>query len=245
MEQLVVNFGGGVNSLAVLVGLSEASRRPDIVIFADTLGEKPETYESNVAVNSWLESIGFPSITVVSDAGRRFASLEDECLTLKTLPSRAFGFGRCADHWKRRPIERWLKKNTEGEITQAIGYDAGEARRVKSTAMPRSTLWYPLIEWKWGREECVAAIERAGLSVPPKSSCWYCPSMKKREILALPDDLKARAVAMEDNAVLTSIKGLGRSYAWRNLIKADESQLRMFPESTVEDCMICADGEAE
>lgn len=240
----VVNFGGGVNSLAILVGLYERARRPDVVIFADTRGEKPETYESNARVNAWLEAIGFPCITVVSDAGRRFESLEDECLKLKTLPSRAFGFGRCADHWKRRPIERWLKANTEGEITQAIGYDAGEARRVKSTSMPRSTLWYPLIEWQWGREECTAAIERAGLVVPPKSSCFFCPSMKKREILALPEDLKARAVAMESNADLTHVAGLGRSFAWRALIKADASQLRMFPESTVENCMVCADGEA-
>lgn len=240
----VVNFGGGVNSLAVLVGLHERAQRPDVVIFADTLGEKPETYESNARVNVWLESIGFPAITVVSDAGRRFASLEDECLKLNTLPSRAFGFGRCADHWKRRPIERWLKANTEGEITQAIGYDAGETRRVKSTSMPRSTLWYPLIEWLWGRDECVAAIERAGMRVPPKSSCFFCPSMKKSEILALSDDLKARAIAIEGNANLTQVKGLGRSFAWRALIQADAAQVRMFPESAVEDCMMCADGEA-
>ena len=44
--------------------------------------------------------------------------------------------------------------------------------------------------------------------------------MKQPEILALKEhypDLYRRAVAMEDRAMphLTSVKGLGRSYAWR------------------------------
>ena len=49
---------------------------------------------------------------------------------------------------------------------------------------------------------------------------FFCPSMKQPEILALKEhypDLYRRAVAMEDRAMpyLTSVKGLGRNYAWR------------------------------
>ncbi len=253
---LVVNFGGGVNSLAVLCGLRERGERPDVVIFADTGSEKPETYASNAVVDDWLTSVGFPAITVVANGGREirrrdgsivsFSSLEDECLKTSTLPSRAYGFGRCADHWKRRPIERWLKSNVEGPFTQAIGYDAGEESRVKSSAMSAATLWFPLIEWRWGRMECVSAIVREGLPVPPKSACFFCPSSKKAEIFALSDDLKTRAVAIERAAkpdLGNSLKGLGRSFSWESLLDADERQARLFPEAEVENCMMCSDGE--
>lgn len=42
--------------------------------------------------------------------------------------------------------------------------------------------WYPLQTWKWDRERLTREIERAGLPVPPKSSCVICPAMKGPEI---------------------------------------------------------------
>lgn len=78
---------------------------------------------------------------------------------------------------------------------------------------------YPLYEWGWDRAECVRVIERAGLPLPQKSSCFFCPSMKKKEIQTLWEqfpELFKRAVDMEENAkgTLTNVKGLGRSWAW-------------------------------
>lgn len=78
---------------------------------------------------------------------------------------------------------------------------------------------YPLYVWGWTREECVRVIERAGLPKPGKSSCFFCPSMKKKEIQALWEkypDLFRRAVALEHGsaATNTSVKGLGRNWSW-------------------------------
>ena len=55
-------------------------------------------------------------------------------------------------------------------------------------------------------------------------------------------DLAARAVAMERNAELTSIKGLGRSFAWGDLYDADDRQAKMFPETRIEQDCGCYDG---
>lgn len=81
---------------------------------------------------------------------------------------------------------------------------------------------------------------------PGKSSCYFCPSMKKKEIQALWEnnpDLFQRAVDMEHNAAdsLTSIKGLGRKWSWESyhdeFIEAQElekAQLTfddLFPEA--------------
>ena len=41
---LVIADGLGVNSTALLIGLSRAEVRPDLILFADTGSEKPETY---------------------------------------------------------------------------------------------------------------------------------------------------------------------------------------------------------
>ena len=41
---LVVSYGAGVDSTAMLVGLRRLGVVPDAVLFADTGGEKPATY---------------------------------------------------------------------------------------------------------------------------------------------------------------------------------------------------------
>src|SRR6266536_3161641 len=100
---LVVAFGGGVNSVAMLVGLKERNICPDLVIFSDTKAEKPETYRTIEQVNRWLIQLGWPEITTVSNASSVDASLEASVLKLKTLPPIAFGFKTCSQRWKARP----------------------------------------------------------------------------------------------------------------------------------------------
>jgi hypothetical protein len=106
----------------------------------------------------------------------------------------------------------------------------------------------PLVEWNMGREECVESIRRAGLPLPGKSSCFFCPASRKPEIVTLykrHPELIARAIAMEKNAELTSVKGLGRRFAWKDFIHAENQQAQMFPESGVEVDCGCYDGGAK
>lgn len=62
---LVVSYGGGKNSTALLVEMRVRGIRPDAIVFADTGEEKDETYAFIERFNNWLLSVGFPSITVV------------------------------------------------------------------------------------------------------------------------------------------------------------------------------------
>ena len=115
-----------------------------------------------------------------------------------------------------------------------IGYDAGEEKRRLSALPPDLTdrkyqKAYPLMEWGWDRNRCIQEIQNAGLPLPGKSSCFFCPSMKRREIRTLYHqypDLLARALAIEDRARpnLLTVRGLGRNYAWRDFIEADQAQ---------------------
>ncbi len=44
MSLLVVSYGVGLDSTAMLVEMHNRGMRPDLILFSDTGGEKPETY---------------------------------------------------------------------------------------------------------------------------------------------------------------------------------------------------------
>ena len=228
----IVSFGAGTNSTAMLIGLKERDITPDHILFADTGGERPETYQHIKDVNEWLNKIGFPQITVAQEKH----TLESDCIKRKALPGIAYGFKSCSEHYKVRPQKRWVKQNGIKDIKWIIGIDAGESHRAKD-----DNNWYPLIEWGWGREECISAIERVGLTQPGKSSCFFCPSMRVAEIKNLKrvhPELCQRAIQMEENAELTSISGLGRNFSWKNLLATDD----MFDDPEIEIACGCYDG---
>ena len=111
---LIVSYGGGTNSAAMLVGMREHGERPDVILFADTGGEKPRTYGHLIIMQRWCEQVGFPSITIVrgqQPQQRRDGTLENQMLRLQSIPSRAFGFGQCSKEWKIIPQERWCEEH--------------------------------------------------------------------------------------------------------------------------------------
>lgn len=222
----IVSFGGGVNGVAMLIAMVRSGDRPDAILFADTGGEREESYQYIEYFSKWLQSKGFPPVTFVTyktKHGKR-VTLEQECLKAKSLPSIAYGFKTCSQKHKIFPQEKWIKSQFGKEsITWYIGFDFNESRRIKENPTKHYTNKYPLIELEWTREQCIEEIRKEGLKIPHKTSCFFCPNMKKPEILALDNEYKERAIAMEKNASLTKIKGLGRRFAWSDLIEGNET----------------------
>lgn len=249
-----MSFGGGTNSVAMLVEIRERGEpQPDLILFADTGGERPETYDYIQTINGWLESNGMPTVTIVRKGGNG-ETLEENCLRKNMLPSLAYGFKSCSQKYKVGPQEKFCNNNAQvrevwdrGEqVVRLIGYDADEAHRWagKNWDTPRYKYRAPLVEWDMGRDECVQSIKRAGLPLPGKSSCFFCPASRVPEILDLEakhPDLMARALAMEAQANLTSVKGLGRRFAWKDVIKIHNDQPGLFPTPVEIDCG-CYDG---
>ena len=249
-----ISYGGGTNSTAMLVGMWERGIRPDYITFADTGGEKPNTYSHIEQMQKWLSERAFPEIKTVFKVyqnGERDL-LEGQCLKQKTLPSIVYGFKACSARYKIAPQDKYFNSLPEiqahwkkgGKVTKWIGYDTGESHRVKvDRTDDKYDFYHPLVEWGWDRDDCIAAIERAGLKQPGKSSCFFCPSMKYneiRELAAVYPELAARAVEMEKNAAenMTHIKGLGRTFSWENVIATDD----MFPNNYIELSCGCYDG---
>lgn len=212
-DPLVVSYGMGVDSTAVLVEFARRALRPDLILFADTGSEKAATYAYRPVIDGFVAAVGFPPVTVVRYRPRhgRYETLEAECRRKGMLPSLAYGYKGCSLKWKAEPQTRFLKAWpmarqawAEGRrIRHVIGYDAGpkDLRRgghvtARVSARIPEDFWYPLQEWGWDRAHCAAEITRDPVirrvaaavgvpSVPPKSACFFCPSTKPEELDAL------------------------------------------------------------
>lgn len=260
-QPLVVAYGMGVDSTAMLIGLRHRGVRPDMILFADTGGEKPETYLYAPIFRQWLRDVSFPQLEVVryQPPIAPYDSLYGNCWHNETLPSLAFGRKSCSIKWKREPQDRRVRRWTPAveawraglKVRELIGFEAGEERRRYGDGGddPNYDYWYPLMDWGWNREMCQRVIAAEGLPVPVKSACFFCPAMKKPELVDLATrhaDLYAEAIALEDRyrggkhfraPTRRSTEGLGRRFAWREHgreagLLADETKNlegRLFP----------------
>lgn len=193
-------------------------------------------------MGAWCVEHGMVAIVTVKKTYQGVPeSLEANCLRMNMLPSIAYGYKSCSLKFKAEPQNQFCNNNhvcrdawkSGIKVVKFIGYDSSEWRRAKIESDDKYTYRYPLIEWNIDRDECVKICESEGLPTA-KSSCFFCPSMRKHEILALKRDhpeLLARAIAMEENAELTTIKGLGRNYAWKDFVAMDDAQLKLFSDA--------------
>jgi hypothetical protein len=150
----------------------------------------------------------------------RLETLRDECLRLKALPSVAYGWKKCSAKYKGDTQRWWVARQPWAQaewiagrkIAKVLGYDAGEDRRVIKAFQnqwenERFSPWYPLHDMGIDREGCEKLILEAGLPLPGKSACTFCPNNKLSEWEQLRQeepDRFAEAVEMSRNAEMTA-----------------------------------------
>lgn len=198
-----------------------------IVLFADTGredAEKPETYADVKEFGQWLMYRGVPCqwVRVTGEA------LYENSYRRGVLPAIAYGFKTCSQRWKIEPQERFLNRWVvtreaweRGEkVIRLVGYHAGESRRAKPYEDEKYINRYPLVEWGDDNEDCAEGLLSIGLTVPPKSSCYFCPNMKQDEIVQLSPIQLGAALALERNAMpnLKMLKGLGKRFSWESVV---------------------------
>ncbi|MDL2288473.1 hypothetical protein LJC32_03720 [Oscillospiraceae bacterium OttesenSCG-928-F05] len=239
-----------MNSTALLIGMYQRDIPIDLILFADTGGEKPDTYDYITVMNGWLSRHGLPEIQVVeyTDKNGNRLTLEEECLRSESLPSLAYGFKKCSLKHKISTQDKFMNhfpgtkeiwKSGE-KITKFIGFDTGERRRQKNALKydvkdKKYMKAYALIDWGIDRQCCIDMIRDEGLPVPVKSACFFCPASKKHEVQSLSKrypDLFKRATEIEKLAKshLHTIKGLGRDWDWESFIRLNDTQLSLFDE---------------
>lgn len=92
------------------------------------------------------------------------------------------GTRQCTYDFKLRVIDKWLRahgSSPENPAVVAIGFSTDEIERVNTnqgkTARIAQVKTYPLLDLGLNRDRCMSVIRDAGLPVPPKSSCFFCP----------------------------------------------------------------------
>lgn len=248
-------YGGGTNSAGLAVGCYEKEIPINVRLFShvgsdEQKNEWPETYIHMEIMDKWFVSHGLPTIEWCRED--RF-TLEQQCLDNHTMPSIVLGMRSCSDKFKIRPQNRWLRKYqpamdvwAAGErVVKLVGFDVGEAHRIKDYDNTMYIVKYPLVEWGWDRSDCDAALRRHGLPPAPKSSCFFCPEMQWHEIKKLRDvhpDLMDRALYMEaTNTSMHEPKGLARSISWKDaLVMIDTGRVDELPKRMRRMPCVCA-----
>ena len=241
---ILATYGGGTNSSAAIIEWVKKGLPIDVILFADTGGEKPHTYRYVKLFSDWLVSQGYPEIITVKRVNQKkeVETLEEECLRLENMPSIAFGSKTCSQKHKIAPQDKYMNNLPEAKevwargerIIKLIGYDIDEDYRIKPDQDEADTKYerrYPLIEYGMDRDDCIESIKSVGLPLPGKSACFFCPTSKPSEIEFLRDqypELFERALKIEELGVkkATSVKGLGRTWSWKEATR----QITMFDE---------------
>ena len=146
--------------MALMVLLLRENLPLDEVVFADTGGEVPETYEYLEIAKQYFASHDVP-FTIVSKRGGE--SLYDTSWRRKVFPSAIWRWS--TRDFKVSPIHRHYR-GIGGHVNQYLAIAWDEINRMKDSRVDYVTNLYPLIDRRITREGCVAIIEEAGLPVP-------------------------------------------------------------------------------
>lgn len=223
-QPLVICCGVGVDSIAMLVGMWQRGIKPDLILFADVGAERKSTYDYIPVLQAWLRGAWNMELTIVRYQPKNFkhwphyATIEENILTNTSLAAIAYGGHTCSAKWKISPMNKYIDEwpmaveawKAGMKVRKAIGFEASahELRRskrcgtfaVQDEELDKYELWFPLQEWGWNRERCIAEIVKMGLPEPTKSSCYFCTAMKPWEVDELPVDKLKRIVILEARA---------------------------------------------
>ncbi|MFD9781913.1 phosphoadenosine phosphosulfate reductase [[Kitasatospora] papulosa] len=187
-----VSYGGGVQSTALLV-LAAQGRIDFRTFLMANVGddsEHPATlryldeYARPYAAEHGIELVLLDRVMVRSGETRTLhGQLTKEGSRSLAIPVRmsngAPGTRSCTADFKIKVIGRELKRRgatKEAPATIGIGISLDEIHRANNRRCePHEEIVYPLLDLGLRRTDCARIIADAGLPVPPKSSCYFCP----------------------------------------------------------------------
>ena len=203
------SYGGGVQSTAALVLAAQGKIDYKIFLFANVGAdsENPDTlrYIEEIAKPYAVEQgIELVELSLDISIHEHVVSDRRSIVIPVRMSNGAPGNRQCTDRWKRKQIARWQRQHgatKDDPSVCGLGISMDEIQRMRTDSnIPTQTLEYPLIDLRLTRQDCRNIIADAGLLVPPKSACWFCPFQKHSQWLEMrrnKPELFERAVALE------------------------------------------------
>lgn len=224
MTNRYFSFGGGQQSTAALVLAATGRIAARTFLFANVGddSEDPRTlryieeYAKPYAAEHGLELVELRRIMQTGpDKGHERTLLQDvtrpDSRSIR-IPMRmaggAPGNRGCTEQWKREVIARETRRRgatPQQPAELGIGISVDEIGRAKDSNIPHQRHAFPLLDLGLRRTDCQRIIRDAGLPVPPKSACWFCPMKtpenwrelrrEQPQLFAAACDLEAHAIA--------------------------------------------------
>lgn len=197
----IFSSGGGKQSIAALVLSAQGAIDFPIHVFCNVGvdSENPETlrYVEEYA-KPYAEDHNIAFHEIIKKKGRKPAKGIADTRPQETVYSRAMADNRtigipvfmpgsgapgrrnCTVDFKIMQVNRVARELGATDTNPAqigIGISLDEFQRMSSNDPDRLYVQkvYPLIDLRLTRGDCESIIRRAGLPVPPKSSCYFCP----------------------------------------------------------------------
>lgn len=254
MSIRIVSYGGGVQSTALLV-LAAQGRIDFPTFLMANVGDDAE----HPATLDYVRNVAWPYAEAhdikmrvlqrtmkdgsTRDLYRQLVAPDRMSVGIPArMPSGAPGSRACTQDFKVNVIARWLKERGATETdpaTVGIGISVDEIQRANGrTTIEWQRITYPLLDLRLRRDDCQRIIREAGLPVPPKSSCYFCPfhtldawaDMRRRE-----PDLFEKAADLEDR-INAKREAAGTYKVWLSAAQiplraaVDSDQLAMFED---------------
>ncbi len=182
----IISLGAGVQSTTVLLMAMNGALGdiPEHAIFADTQYEPKAVYDHF----EWLRKASTIPIHTVTSGNIRKDALDKKKHRFASMPlfvknkegKTAMLRRQCTHEYKIVPIRRKIRELIDDQIrkvkvVQWIGISLDEATRMRDSNVKYIDNYYPLIEKRMTRLDCLNWLERNGYPKPPKSSCICCP----------------------------------------------------------------------
>lgn len=196
MTLRVVSYGGGVQSTALLVLAAQGKIDFKTFLFCNVGDDSEEAatlrYVHEVAMPfAVAHGIDLQELhrikrdgTIETVKGRIMKEGGRSTVIPIRLQSGMPAIRACTNDFKIRLVLKWLKQhgaNKHNPAVVGLGISIDEFRRMRTSNIPEETLEYPLIDQRLDRQACTSIISDAGLPVPSKSACEFCPYKKVHE----------------------------------------------------------------
>lgn len=188
----ILAMGAGLQTTALAILVAEGKVKVDAAIFADTGGEKPETY---FYIENYIKPL-LASCSIEFIIVQHSETLYDYCWRRQDIPSIKWRW--CTDRFKVRPIHKVAK----GAV-QLIGFSTDEAHRAnRQFKRVKVTRSFPLIDMGLSSTDCRRIIGDYGWPIPVKSSCFFCSFSRLGDwhwLKYTHPDLFKKALELEEN----------------------------------------------
>ncbi len=258
----IFSYGGGVQSTAALVLAAQGKIDYRTFLFCN-VGDDSE----NPATLRYIRDVAAPyasanGIELIELHKTRFGEPETVLSRLTRPGSRSIGIPvrmagsgapgnrSCTGDFKIKVIAKWLRDHgatKDNPATCGLGISMDEFQRARNdSGIAYEKLDYPLLKMRLTRQDCINIISRAGLPVPPKSSCWFCPYHSLRvwqDMREKQPDMFQAACELESLIInrMDTLKPGDAAYFTRKLIPLAKATSELTQDSLFEDDM-CESG---